>query len=347
MVRKEITVIIKEMVETVTDNRAIFILCTFLLLISTSLFSQVNLVFAEIETGSSSITETDEEVEKFIFLRSNLYYDRPDLTFLWGSKFDQFIDNYNTSNLSTVVSLEKRMNTFSNNTYFQYREYTTEAYKIIDLNNSMLWNREFRSGADNLSLSLNWQHSLDDLDYDEISGTLYYLWKRYYAYLSLHQQIDFTLMTIRSQEISSELLCNLKYEMNLSKPLMENLGLSLNLSLNHNINTEDRVLIPNENFYNSVSLNSQTISLSLTYMMSEFLFKPRFSFTNRKYLSLAVEDEFNDTEINAGVYIDWITSSNLLFYGDFDHSTISDEAGNNNILTFTGGIKYQFDIYVK
>ncbi len=311
------------------------------------MFSQENLFFSEIESNFTSLNERFEQSETFFALRSDLFFDRPDLTIILSNQLDQYLDYYNTSNYSTAISLEKRVNNYSNNCSFHYQEFNVEKYKTIDLNNNFLWNEEDNSGINETGFSINWLKCVDQMDYNELSATIYFLRKKYYNSFTIHHKFSISTWRINYLNEASKLLPQIAFQINLAKPLTENAGLSVYLDLNYNFMNEDNIFIPNEDFYNAVSYNSQKFGFLLTYMRSICLFKPRFSLASRQYMLVAVEEEFTETEINSGLYSDFITPWNLLFYGDLDFSAINDDIGWNNIYIFSAGVKYQFDIYVR
>jgi hypothetical protein len=311
------------------------------------LISQENLFFSEIVSGYNYFSESRDPAESSLLLRTDLFFDRPNLTIILSNQLDQFTGNYSISNLSAAISLEKRFSAFSNNTLFQFKELTIEEYQFIDLSNTFLWNIESASNVTEAGFNFTWEKCLEHPDYQELSGTLYYLKKNYLNNFSLHQKIDFSLWQLISEEEVSNLLPNLSYEIILTAPVKKDLGLAVNLNLNQNLKTEDSVFAPNEDFYSAVSYNSQTIGAGFTFIKNNYLLKPRVSVSSRQYLSVAVEEEFQETEFDCGLYGDLILPGNLLLYADLGYSRINDDSGWNEIYIVSSGLKYQFDLYVR
>jgi hypothetical protein len=318
-----------------------------ILQIFTYLSTEETVIFSEIDGKFTHQQESEETSESTFILSNRTYFDKPDLTFAFSNKIRQYIDNYDVTDFETSLSFEKRWEVLVNYTFLDYQKNSLDTLDFVKVGNSL----SSSSGSDNFtlqySLDLYWLELLNSFDYNLFTGSFSLFKQNYYRSSSLHQKIIFNLNQVKLREDTSNLLFNLNYDLKFTLPVSEVSGLTANLELNYNLNKVEEIFFPGEEFYNELCYQEQRFTLKFKTFQRMFMFNPHISISRRKYLEVAVEDEFTEVGLNTGLHSDCVLKNNLLIYIDLAYSSIRDDLDRVDLYSLETGMRYQFDIYVR
>lgn len=312
-----------------------------------SLKAQEVVIFSELNSKAAILKETDEISETYLDLELDTFIDRADLTIRIANEFEQYFDTYDFNNYLTSISVDKKFKKISNFSSICYENSSNDTLKLLKLYSSIY--RISQSDETSFEYGLNFEllKRLNSTDFNILSCGFELGKKNHFKSISLHQIFDFNLNQLKFENKTSELLYNLKYDLNLSTSLHRNVGIAFNLGLNFNLNSTDKIFFPTEKLYNNLCYQEQKFLIKLKIFVQNLMLNPYISITRRTYLNVAVYEEFDELNLNCGFYADYILDNGLLIYCESDYSSINDDLSRIDIFSFGSGLKFQFDIYTR